>query len=69
MDEESFRLLQCVVDTFQTSESGSKAVMKIIKDCGDSLSIDQKIQLAKNISNQKSEINKIRISWEGKDYF
>ena len=69
MDEESFRLLQCVVDTFQASESGNKAVMKIIRDCGNSLSIEQKIQLAKNIVSQETAINKVRINWEGKDYF
>ena len=69
MNEESFRLLQCVIETFQASESGNHAVMKIIRECGDSLTGDQKIQLAKNIAGQQSSISKIRINWEGKDYF
>ena len=68
MNDDTFRLLQCIVDTFQNSDSANYALMKIIRECGDSLTVDQKIQLAKNISSQQS-ISKIRINWEGKDYF
>ncbi len=69
MNEDTFRLLQCIIDTFQNSDSSNYAVIKIIKDYGDTLTIDQKIQLAKNILSKESSQNKIRINWEGKDYF